>query len=256
MKLLARAGSYLPGESRHVKGPRHDLRRRHGNRPMSGDRSDRSAPRASLSTWEVACPAAAPAAQRPAAPEYRPTPRRGFGWEAGAPEDRPPSTTPHGSGTGWPQPATPPSRGPQAQLRAVEGLRSPEAADRWAWLVIAAYAQLRLARPLAADLQRPWEKPAEPNRLTPARVRRGFRHIRTKTGSPAGAPKPTRPGPGRPPGSKKPPGHPSRCGPGPRHCRGLYSPVPPQESDEASANCMKQQLRAQVRRRQGFSSAE
>lgn len=81
-------------------------------------------------------------------------------------------------------------------------LRSPEAADRWTWLVIAAYAQLRLARPLAADLRRPWEKPAEPNRLTPARVRRGFRHLRTKTGSPAGAPEPTRPGPGRPPGSK------------------------------------------------------
>ncbi|WP_443041531.1 NF041680 family putative transposase [Streptomyces sp. B21-083] len=81
-------------------------------------------------------------------------------------------------------------------------LRSPEAADRWTWLVIAAYAQLRLARPLAADLRRPWEKPAEPNRLTPARVRRGFRHLRTKTGSPAGAPKPTRPGPGRPAGSK------------------------------------------------------
>lgn len=30
-----------------------------------------------------------------------------------------------------------------------------------------------LARPLARDLRRPWERPAEPNRLTPARVRRG-----------------------------------------------------------------------------------
>lgn len=47
-----------------------------------------------------------------------------------------------------------------------------------------------------------WEKPTEPNKLTPARVRRGFRNLRTKTGSPAGAPKPSRPGPGRPPGSK------------------------------------------------------
>ncbi|MFJ9855191.1 transposase [Streptomyces sp. NPDC101150] len=81
-------------------------------------------------------------------------------------------------------------------------LRSPEAADRWTWLVIAAYAQLRLARPLATDLRRPWEKPAPPNKLTPARVRRGFRNLRVKTGSPAGAPKPSRPGPGRPPGSK------------------------------------------------------
>ncbi|MDN3028367.1 hypothetical protein PH203_42065 [Streptomyces sp. S.PB5] len=81
-------------------------------------------------------------------------------------------------------------------------LRSSEAADRWIWLVIAAYTQLRLTRPLATDLRRPSEKPAEPNRLTPAHVRRGFRNLRTKTGSPAGAPKPSRPGPGRPPGSK------------------------------------------------------
>jgi hypothetical protein len=46
-------------------------------------------------------------------------------------------------------------------------LRTPEAADRWTWLVVAAHTQLRLARPLAADLRRPWEKPAEPDRLTP-----------------------------------------------------------------------------------------
>ncbi len=81
-------------------------------------------------------------------------------------------------------------------------LRSSEAADRWTWLMIAAHAQLRLARPLATDLRRPWEKPTEPNRLTPARVRRGFRNLDAKTGAPAGAPKPSRPGPGRPPGSK------------------------------------------------------
>ncbi len=68
--------------------------------------------------------------------------------------------------------------------------------------MIAVYAQLRLARPLATALRRPWEKAAEPNKLTPARVRRGFRNLCTKTGSPAGAPKPSRPGPGRPPDSK------------------------------------------------------
>lgn len=81
-------------------------------------------------------------------------------------------------------------------------LRSSEAADRWTWLVIAAYAKLRLARPLATDLRRPWEKPADPDRLTPVRVRKGFRNLRAKAGSPAGAPKPSHPGPGRPPGSK------------------------------------------------------
>src|SRR5947207_8167326 len=81
-------------------------------------------------------------------------------------------------------------------------IRNPAAADRWTWLIIAAYAQLRLARTLAADLRRPWERPAPPGRLTPARVRRGFRNIRAKAAQPAGAPKPGKPGPGRPPGSK------------------------------------------------------
>ncbi|MFF1875658.1 NF041680 family putative transposase [Kitasatospora herbaricolor] len=81
-------------------------------------------------------------------------------------------------------------------------IRTPEAADRWTWLILAAYTQLRLARPLAADLRRPWEKPAPPERLTPARVRRGFRHLRAHVANPASAPKPSHPGPGRPPGRK------------------------------------------------------
>jgi len=82
----------------------------------------------------------------------------------------------------------------------VPKLRDPHAADRWTWLIIAAHTQLRLARPLAQDLRHPWEKPAPPERLTPARVRRGFRHLRQTTSCPAQAPKPSRPGPGRPPG--------------------------------------------------------
>jgi hypothetical protein len=81
-------------------------------------------------------------------------------------------------------------------------LRDPAAADRWTWITIAAHTQLRLARPLACDLRRPWEKPLDVDRLTPARVRRGFRNLRAKIPSPAGAPKTTRPGPGRPPGSR------------------------------------------------------
>lgn len=81
-------------------------------------------------------------------------------------------------------------------------LRTPEAADRWTWLVIAAHTQLRLTREAAADLRRPWEKPVEPARLTPARVRRGFRNIRPYLLRPTRAPKPSTPGPGRPPGSK------------------------------------------------------
>ena len=81
-------------------------------------------------------------------------------------------------------------------------IRDPAAADRWTWLILTVHAQLRLARPLAADLRLPWERPAPPGRLTPARVRRGFRNIRTTVPCPAGAPKPGKPGPGRPPGSR------------------------------------------------------
>ncbi|HEV3287494.1 MAG TPA: NF041680 family putative transposase, partial [Streptosporangiaceae bacterium] len=81
-------------------------------------------------------------------------------------------------------------------------IRNPEAADRWTWLIITCHTQLRLARPLAADLRLPWERPAPPGRLTPARVRRGFRNIRASLPCLTGAPKPGKPGPGRPPGSK------------------------------------------------------
>lgn len=91
-------------------------------------------------------------------------------------------------------------------------IRSPEAADRWTWLILAVHTQLRLARGLAEDLRRPWEKPTDPLRLTPARVRRGFRHIRTKTPSPARAPKPTRPAPAGHPAPPTAPPHATKSG--------------------------------------------
>ena len=81
-------------------------------------------------------------------------------------------------------------------------LRDPAAADRWTWLILACYAQLWLARGLAADLRLPWQRPALPGRLTPARVRRGFRAIHGTLPVLTAAPKPGKPGPGRPPGSK------------------------------------------------------
>jgi DDE superfamily endonuclease len=85
-------------------------------------------------------------------------------------------------------------------------VRTPAQADRWTWLVVAAYTQLRLAVPLARDLRRPWERPPDPARpLSPYRVRRGFRHIRDQVGVPARGPKPSRPGPGRPKGSHRGP---------------------------------------------------
>jgi DDE superfamily endonuclease len=89
-------------------------------------------------------------------------------------------------------------------------VRDPGQADRWARIVMAAHAQLLLARLLAADLRRPWEKQPDPARpLAPGRVRRGFRNIRRELGTPARVAKPSRPGPGRPKGSSK--------GPAPRH---------------------------------------
>jgi hypothetical protein len=53
-------------------------------------------------------------------------------------------------------------------------LRTPEQADRWTWLTVTSYTQLRLARTLVADQRLPWERPRDPGKLTPARVRRGF----------------------------------------------------------------------------------
>ncbi|GHE86291.1 hypothetical protein GCM10018785_62530 [Streptomyces longispororuber] len=69
--------------------------------------------------------------------------------------------------------------------------------------MIVAYTQLRLAAPLTVDRHKPWEKTTRPGeKLTPTRVRRGFRHIRPHLASPARAPKPSRPDPGRPPGAR------------------------------------------------------
>jgi DDE superfamily endonuclease len=89
-------------------------------------------------------------------------------------------------------------------------VRTPEQADRWVRLVMAAYAQLLIARADTADLRRPWEKPPDPGRpLTPGRVRRGFPNIRRQIGTPAHVAKPGRPGPGRPKGATR--------GPAPRY---------------------------------------
>jgi siroheme synthase (precorrin-2 oxidase/ferrochelatase) len=40
--------------------------------------------------------------------------------------------------------------------------RHPEQADRWIWLVLAAYTQLRLARQITDDQRLPWERPDRP----------------------------------------------------------------------------------------------
>jgi hypothetical protein len=106
-------------------------------------------------------------------------------------------------------------------------VRTPEQADRWIRLVMAASAQLLLARPLAADLRRPWERRPDPSRpLPPGRVRRGFPDIRHHLGTPARVAKPTRPGPGRPKGSAR--------GPAPRYPVPAKSHQPDKEETETS----------------------
>jgi hypothetical protein len=79
-------------------------------------------------------------------------------------------------------------------------VRHPEQADRWTWLVLAAYAQLHLARAVAADQRLPWERPRPQPHLSPYRVRRGLPRLLCALGSPASAPKPTGCPPGRPKG--------------------------------------------------------
>lgn len=79
-------------------------------------------------------------------------------------------------------------------------IRTPEQADRWTGLLLAAYTHLRLARAAVADLRLPWQRPQPSPRLTPARVQRGFSALLLALGTPADAPKPCGRSPGRPQG--------------------------------------------------------
>jgi hypothetical protein len=78
--------------------------------------------------------------------------------------------------------------------------RHPEQAERWTWLVLTGYTQLRLARAVVADARLPWERPRPQRRLSPYRVRRGFPRLLCALGSPAAAPKPSGCSSGRPKG--------------------------------------------------------
>ena len=88
-------------------------------------------------------------------------------------------------------------------------VRHPAQAERWTWLVVAGYTQLRLARQLACDQRLAWERPRPPGQLSPYRARRGFPRLLCAVGSPAAAPKPSGRSPGRPKGR--------RSGPAVRH---------------------------------------
>jgi hypothetical protein len=68
--------------------------------------------------------------------------------------------------------------------------RHPQQAERWTWLVLAGYTQLRLARQIACDRRLPWERPrpsppvtrAGPQRVsaTSRRARLASRHTETR----------------------------------------------------------------------------
>jgi hypothetical protein len=84
-------------------------------------------------------------------------------------------------------------------------VRHPEQADRWTWLVLAAYTQLRLAAPAVQDQPLPWERPRREHPLSPYRVRRAFSTLLLVVGTPANAPKPCGRSPGRPKGRRSEP---------------------------------------------------
>jgi hypothetical protein len=79
-------------------------------------------------------------------------------------------------------------------------VRHPEQADRWTWLVVSAFTQLRLARSGVADRRLPWERRYDSGRLTPVRVHRVVSALLAHLGTPAKPPKPCGRSPGRPKG--------------------------------------------------------
>ena len=84
-------------------------------------------------------------------------------------------------------------------------LRAPAAADRWTWLLILAYLQLRLAQSLVHEVRLPWQLPVPLEKLTPARVRRAFSTLLPHLDSPACVPKPCGTSLGRPKSKRSPP---------------------------------------------------
>jgi hypothetical protein len=63
---------------------------------------------------------------------------------------------------------------------------TPEAGDRWSYLVCLAFWQLYLARPIVQDCALPWQP--KQTRLTPARVRQGMADIFAQIGRPTRPP--------------------------------------------------------------------
>jgi hypothetical protein len=83
--------------------------------------------------------------------------------------------------------------------------RSPEAADRWSWLLALGLWQLWLARSLVADQRMPWERVLPEERLTPGRIQRAFPGLLTALGTPTRPVRPRGKSPGRRPGERPKP---------------------------------------------------
>jgi hypothetical protein len=84
-------------------------------------------------------------------------------------------------------------------------VRLPEQADRWSWLVAAAFAQLLLARRAVADQRLPWERVLPPAHLTPTRVLRAFVALAHQLPRVVAPPRPCGRSPGRPKGRRSRP---------------------------------------------------
>jgi hypothetical protein len=64
-------------------------------------------------------------------------------------------------------------------------LSHPEQADRWSWLILAPYTQLRLGRPCVEDGRLPWQRSYAPAHLRPCRVRRSVLALLLELGTPS-----------------------------------------------------------------------
>ena len=77
-------------------------------------------------------------------------------------------------------------------------LRSPHAADRWTWLLILAYVQLRFARDAVTDVRLPGSRRCQPSDAPPPGSDAAFRTLLPRLGSPVSGQNPADARPGVP----------------------------------------------------------